>query len=386
MKNVPQYLFIESELRKKILAGTLKTGDQLPVEQELAAEYGVSRTTLRRALRILEADGLLFPITSKGTFVTDPEDREQLKLKRRQVEFRRRSKTIAALVPSITLVHYPPIVRGIEDECTRSGYQLALGNFDGNLEKETAYLLDFMDSGVRGIIVSPHYRSHENEQYKAVLARGIPLVLTDTGIDGIEADLVATDNEKGASEGTRTLIDAGCKRIAFLSGWLSASSSRDRLRGFETAMREAGLPVREELVLEGHFAARFGREAWNEKLAAAQPDGIFSANDPITTGLLHAIVESGNTPPEKLRIATFDRPDIPFEFHHPLTLVEQPAADLGAVACGLLIRRIEALDAPPPEMEAGFEPEPSGAHQKILLSPSIRQLTPTVRPRPPVQH
>ncbi|MBN1670203.1 MAG: GntR family transcriptional regulator [Kiritimatiellae bacterium] len=382
MKNVPAYLFIESEIRKKIRAGEIKPGDRLPVEAKLSAQYGVSRATLRRALRALQADGHIFRIPSKGTFITDPKDRAQNMLKRRQIEIRRSKRAIAALVPSITLTHYPHIIRGVEDECRGSGYQLMIGNFDGDLMTESAYLTDFAETGVRGIIVAPHYRSHENPQYKMLLERGIPLVLTDATIEGIEADLVATDNERGGYEGTQRLIAAGCKRIAFVSGWMSVSTSKERFAGFAAAMREAGLPVEDALVLEGHFGPIFGGQAWTNTLAGKDVDGVFCANDPITTGLLRAIAQSGNTASADLRIASFDRPEIPYPFRHPLTLVEQPAHELGVVACSLLIKRIKAQDTPPsePTPEPTSDEPPGKICQKILLAPRVRQVLPAPQP------
>lgn len=59
-------------LRAKIAAGPMKTGDRLPTEKELEAEYGVSRTVIREAVAVLKADGLVEPRRGAGIFVRDP--------------------------------------------------------------------------------------------------------------------------------------------------------------------------------------------------------------------------------------------------------------------------------------------------------------------------
>jgi DNA-binding FadR family transcriptional regulator len=62
---------IATRLRDKFLAGSLRPGDRIPSERELAAALGVSRAALREGLRILEAEGLLNVVHGRGTFVVN---------------------------------------------------------------------------------------------------------------------------------------------------------------------------------------------------------------------------------------------------------------------------------------------------------------------------
>jgi GntR family transcriptional regulator len=68
---VPLYFLIESFLKNKILSGHLEPGQKLPTEQELMAQYGVSRITIRSALSHLESEGLVVKRPAKGTFVAE---------------------------------------------------------------------------------------------------------------------------------------------------------------------------------------------------------------------------------------------------------------------------------------------------------------------------
>ena len=67
---VPLYYQLGTVLREQILSGTYKIGDQLPTEAELVADYGVSRITVRQALKTLEDDQLIRREAGRGTFVT----------------------------------------------------------------------------------------------------------------------------------------------------------------------------------------------------------------------------------------------------------------------------------------------------------------------------
>ena len=69
-KKIPFYFHIESLLRQKILTGQLQSGEKLPPEKELAAQFGVSQITIRTALANLESENLISRMRGKGTFVT----------------------------------------------------------------------------------------------------------------------------------------------------------------------------------------------------------------------------------------------------------------------------------------------------------------------------
>ncbi len=69
---IPVYYQIAEIFRRQIQKGILNPGDALPPEHELAARYGVSRMTVRRAIAELAARGLVYTQRGKGTFVARP--------------------------------------------------------------------------------------------------------------------------------------------------------------------------------------------------------------------------------------------------------------------------------------------------------------------------
>src|SRR5229473_6777701 len=65
------YEQIVQQIEESVLNGSLKPGDQLPAERELAQRLGVSRTAVREAVKALREKGLVEAYSGRGTFVTD---------------------------------------------------------------------------------------------------------------------------------------------------------------------------------------------------------------------------------------------------------------------------------------------------------------------------
>lgn len=71
LRNGRLYEQIVDQIEQQILAGTLNTGDRLPPERQLAAQFGVSRTAVREAVKALRQRGLIEVYPGRGTFVTN---------------------------------------------------------------------------------------------------------------------------------------------------------------------------------------------------------------------------------------------------------------------------------------------------------------------------
>jgi len=362
-KIIPIYLRIERDIRDKIKKGKYKIGDKLPGEEEISSYFRVSRMTVRKSLSILASEGYIYRIPGKGTFITSPEDKEIEILKSRQREMKKMNKGIGVLVPSITLSLFAGIARGAEDFLRENNYHVLLGNYDDNSQKEKEYIETFIERGVSGFIVSPSYFSSRSEIYNTTLIKkGISFVFTDIAIKGIETDMVATDNIKGGYIGTKHLMSLGCKSIAFISGHLFIYSSEGRYKGYQKALMEENISIREEIVKDGDISEKFGYKATKELFSKNKIDGIFSANEPITIGVLKAIKEL-NITPDDVKIVSFDEPKIPTFLSFPLTLIKQPRYEIGKIAAQTLLERIK-------EKRKNIKVAP---FKKILLEPKIEK-------------
>ncbi|HOK56105.1 MAG TPA: GntR family transcriptional regulator [bacterium] len=361
MKNgMPDYLIIEKELREKIEKGEYKSGERIPTEVQLCEKYKVSRITLRKALSILEAEGYIYRITGKGTFVIPSEKRDEAKIiKERQKEIKKLNKGVAILVPCITFTIFSGIVRGAEDYLREENYHLLLGNYDNNPEKEREYMEMFTERGIEGFIVSANYFSNQNSYYEELIKKNIPFVFADTPLEKFKADLIATNNIKGAYLGTKYLISRGCKKIAFLSALMILYSSERRFMGFRKAMEEGGLKPDEKIIKHGYATEEFGYDSIKEIMKKEKIDGIFSANEPITVGIVKALKDM-NISKDDIKIVSFDQPVLPNGTDYDVKLIKQPRYEIGKISAKILLERIK-------EKKKGI----NSIYKEILLEPII---------------
>jgi DNA-binding LacI/PurR family transcriptional regulator len=152
------------------------------------------------------------------------------------------------------------------------------------------------------------------------------------------------DNYLGGKLATGHLLQQGCRRIAHLSGpqeWLSA---RQRKRGWQDALAEAGIDAGEMPCVEGNWSSSSGEQAF-ERLLAASPDidAVFVANDQMAVSVLQIACKRGIRIPQDLAVVGFDGLAESEFYWPPLTTVYQDLHKLGSMAVEEMIDAIEAL-------------------------------------------
>lgn len=253
------------------------------------------------------------------------------------------TRVLGLIISDIQNPFFTSLVRGVEDAANERGYSVVLANSDEDLAKEQRYLEVAAAEQMAGVILSP--ASSSRTRIKVLTDSGIPLVTIDRRITA-EADSVSVDNRASAEQAVRHLIEAGARRVAMITGPADVSSAADRLAGYHAAMAAAGLPVTDDLIAGGDFRAEGGHEAARALLASpSRPEALFVANNLMLVGAINALTEAGVRFPDDILIAGFDEMSWA-GFAPPLTLVEQPTYDIGRRAAELLLRRIDADDAP----------------------------------------
>jgi LacI family transcriptional regulator len=158
----------------------------------------------------------------------------------------------------------------------------------------------------------------------------------------VKIDAVLLDNVRGAQECVRHLIRSGYRRIAIITGPLELGVARERLRGYEEGLQEAGIPISKDLILEGDFRESSGyRLAKQLLLRFARPSAILVSNGVMALGALQAFEELGVRCPEDVALANFDDVVGSHSFHPQLTVVAQPGYEIGALGAIMLMDRID---------------------------------------------
>ena len=134
----------------------------------------------------------------------------------------RETQTVGVVVSDITNPFFTNIVRAIEDEVLKQGYNIILCDTDEKPEREQVYLRLLMGRRVDGLIVAPS--SGNADLLQLAIESGYPTVLLDSSIPGLDADVVLSDNEGGAFDAVSYLVGIGHRRIGIIAGRLEVST------------------------------------------------------------------------------------------------------------------------------------------------------------------
>jgi LacI family transcriptional regulator len=303
--------------------------------KEVAAEAGVSTASVSRVLA--GVNGVTREVRERVVLAAAKLNYQPNRLARGLRVGQR--KVIGVIIPDLRNAFFTAVAYGVEGALYRAGYTLQLGNSDGQPEREQAQLSTMRGEGVAGLVFIAGNRPAAN--YDMLRNWGIPLVAVDRSPGGLEVDLVRSDNRAGMREAVLHLISLGCQEVAIVAGTAGIDVSEERLGGYLDALRNAGVALREELIVHGDFQQEGGYAAMARLLDMPQPPkGVVVANNLMTLGALRAIAERSVRIPEDLALVVFD--DMPWAsfLRPPLTAVAQSPEELGRVAAQLLLERI----------------------------------------------
>lgn len=356
------YDYVLDEIRSQ----SLRPGDRVPSEKELAERFGVSRITSKRALAMLAEAGLVDRRRGKGSFVV--EDAPRLRALRAHGRTRpsrtpslQSSSCLALVLPDASDAYGLALLCAIEERCAEYGYHLVVRRTrDSQPVEEQA--IEALAGGVAdGLIVFPVHGEFYNASLVRLVLDRSPLVLVDRYLPGIPACSVHTDNVAAAQALTGHLLDQGHRQIAFFSPPADKTSSiEERIRGFESALRERGLaPATGRYVTDLH--STLPGSATDRGAALVDRDRIraFVAREPAVTGfvaceysiavMLREVLEElgelgevGDAAGRRV-IACFDSPEADAkEFVH----IQQDQRTMGRLAVDLLISQLSGENIP----------------------------------------
>jgi len=175
--------------------------------------------------------------------------------------------------------------------------------------------------------------------------------------------MVASNDREAVHEATQYLIAQGHRRIGLVAGPHGFRSARERRLGFEDAMRDAGISLPRSMIAEGNYTFESGLIAAERLLdVVPRPTAIFSSNDEMAAGVIHAACQRGLVVPRDLSVIGFDDTPIAAHMWPPLTTVRWPIASMARSAALKLITGIADND------DDTSVPEPS-----MFLSTLIRR-------------
>jgi DNA-binding LacI/PurR family transcriptional regulator len=332
-----RYLTIARDLRGKVQ--TSNAGDMLPSERELANQYSVSHTTVRKVLDILEQEGCVQRYHGRGTVIVD-------RLRRGEFAIVIRSGLLGAEASPFYRMTASLLSQQVRTYNDRWIPKLHLGkqvdegiNFPATLDLLDADTL----KQLRGVFTfHPLYELGE-----PLSQRKIPIVRIE-GVANSDSDvIVADDKDAFYRETVQHLRKVGCKTVGFV--WshpnrpLLPAEKVDAL--FAKHAIEAGLVVKEKWMpaitgdITQNKAYELFMKFWEQQ--ADHPDGIVINDDVIASGVLRATMHKQIQIPEQIRLVTFGHKGAELPYHLSVTRYENDLDQIAKVALDVMNRLLQ---------------------------------------------
>jgi len=239
--------------------------------------------------------------------------------------------------------NFPILLRGCTQALAEHDMPLLLSI--AGTEEDRERVVRFIAAGhIDGaLLVSTHAG---NPVVDRLTGLGVPAVACGLPI-GHEYDLayVAVNEAEGARQATAHLAKLGRRRIATVTGPMDTPGGRDRLKGYQDALRTAGLPADDSLVAHGDYTRASGELAMI-KLLQANPDldAVFVASDLMAVGAIDALTGAGKRVPEDVAVVGFDDSPAALTARPQLTTVRQPFRRISQEMVRLLLARLDGQE------------------------------------------
>lgn len=255
---------------------------------------------------------------------------------------RRKSKTIAVVLPEVADSFFSLAINGIEAVAEEKGYHVLIYLTHENFSREQAILKNFQSGRVDGVLMSLTAETASYEHICELYSKEIPLVFFDRICDDVNTAKITTDDFESSYKATQHLIDCGCRKIALLSISNHLSISNKRLEGYQQALKDhaAGYaPV--NVVFCGNDTAtnnRFLKKVMSEE---DRPDGIVATVEKLTTDVYLTCKELQLSIPQDVKIVSFSNLSAAGILNPSLTTITQPAFEMGKAAAKILFKALE---------------------------------------------
>jgi LacI family transcriptional regulator len=255
-----------------------------------------------------------------------------------------RSLTIGLLIPNLTNPVYAEIARNMEDVCTKAGYLVLLCDSARDPAQEKRFMRMLRAKQVDGVVLIPSQKP--SDLIDILEAARIPAVILEHDLPGTH--FIAIDDLQGGRLGTQHLLDLGHRRIGLIRRHPSSALSAERFTGYRQAIEAAGIAFDPCLIVECEAGQAEGYQGMQQLLALREPPtAVFTHNDVLALGAMHAIWCAGQSIPGDISIVGYDDIASSGYLTPPLTTVKFPKDRMGRQAAHMILQLVRNTEAPP---------------------------------------
>jgi len=251
----------------------------------------------------------------------------------------RKSHVVGLLVPDISNFFFTSIAKSVESTLKKYGYSLFFSNSNENLESEIEQIKIFNTQLIDGLIMAPVPGDHTF--LNDLLIGNYPVVFIDRKPKGYQGDCVLGDNIKGTYDAISMLIKKGHIRIGIIAGLLDLTSIEERLFAYKKALNDYQLKIDNHLIKAGNNRFEGGYQSTKELLENTDITALFVTNNSMTVGAIKYLKEKQIAIPGDIAIIGFDDYKWASIIEPSLSMVNQPAHDIGEKASTLLVKRMD---------------------------------------------
>jgi len=247
----------------------------------------------------------------------------------------RMGRTIGLVVPDLS-DFFASCFHAVQEVAIRNDYQTLVVATGKSASVEDRQLQSIQNHRVAGLLIVTS--GSDGRRLKLLQDSGIPIVALDRPVAGMHADAVLVENREGAERGVRHLIDHGHKRIACVGFDSGSYTVRERIEGYKTAMRGAGL----QAILCTDVGTLDAIDALGLRWSRARdrPTAVFSLKRNSSIHLIQALHKHKLRVPEDIAVVGFDDFELAEVLGTPLTVVRQLPSEIARAAAELLFKKI----------------------------------------------
>jgi LacI family transcriptional regulator len=274
-----------------------------------------------------------------------------------------RSGTIGVIVGDIENPYFGLAVRGISDGAKARGFNVILANSGEDPAEEKAAVEVLVRKQIDGLIVAPA-SAGDTDHLRDIIDSGRPVVLMDRELPALMVDAVVIDDKTAARNATALLIAAGHSRIHYVTAAklheadagepqrIDLSTVANRIAGFTEALTDAGLSSSRRNILFGANHRDDGRRLIADLLTANdRPTAIIASDSLVALDVFRVMKALALTIPADVSLISFHDADWTSATTPSVTVVAQPAYELGQEVVAMLVERIDGLLAAPRRRE-----------------------------------
>src|SRR4051794_5081442 len=304
---------------------------------DLAAELGISASYVSRALNN-------HPLVSKKIVDLVKKKAAELNYKHNSHAANLRqgsSKTIGVIVPHINQSFFSEAIAGIEEVCFQNNHSLIICQSHESYKRECVAIETLIHQNVDCILISISAETRSSEYLEEIANHGIQLVQFDRYFDTVESSKAVNNNKEASYKAVKNLVEQGYEKIAFIGGPDHLTIFRDRKEGYLKAIKEAGLIIPYNFIVENALGKETAMTVANDLLNFRQPpDAFFTVSDHQSLGVLQVAESLNLKVPEQLGIFGFANEAFTELIKPALSSVDQKSKELGKCAVNLYFNTI----------------------------------------------